>query len=280
MACCSLCLSICFDELPELPKIIDTSTAWVSGAFHWDYGVHFDPATPPPPGFPYHENLGRLAKSATSCALCALVCQGTDAWMNKLRQAGHFNDGPADGTEDRQRLDPSAQRLGLFKALHLQDDARGLLVATMREDMPDQALILATVGLAVDDGEYPLSAMSLRVHDRALKHLLMPIFMVEGSPLAQDISQRPFQPDSSSASTLSVAASWLKACLEDHQCFTNEARAMPTRILDVGEAPGDPVKLVESTGGNCDYVALSYCVCNYPSYMPSLAVLIVGKQDR
>lgn len=142
MTCCSLCSSICFDELPEFPRIIDTSDEWVFDNL-WDYGIQLDPATTPPAGYPYHENLGQLAKSAISCDLYALVCQSTNAWLDKLRKARSFDHRPAGvADEDRRRLDPSAQQLWLFKALHLQDDAKGFLVATVRQDMPKEAIIL------------------------------------------------------------------------------------------------------------------------------------------
>jgi hypothetical protein len=57
------------------------------------------------------------------------------------------------------------------------------------------------------------------------------------------------------------ASAWLKDCLSNHQeiqCSLDPARAMPTRLLYVGNGASQ-ARLVETRGRVLDYFALSYC---------------------
>ncbi|KAL2066448.1 hypothetical protein VTL71DRAFT_2519 [Oculimacula yallundae] len=64
---------------------------------------------------------------------------------------------------------------------------------------------------------------------------------------------------SSSDSCFDLAASWLKTCVDSHTaCRPENARPLPTRVIDVGTLNKNPV-LVETHGNKGQYVALSYC---------------------
>lgn len=65
---------------------------------------------------------------------------------------------------------------------------------------------------------------------------------------------------SSSDACHSLAASWLKDCIENHPtCGVSGPVPLPTRVIDVGYTNPSEPRLVESRGLHDNYVALSYC---------------------
>ncbi|KAK0716363.1 heterokaryon incompatibility protein-domain-containing protein [Lasiosphaeris hirsuta] len=77
--------------------------------------------------------------------------------------------------------------------------------------------------------------------------------------------QQPHEPEGNTASERSFAKAqhWIKSCLANHKlCGNDEARALPTRILDIGEADeaeGEPaVRLIEPSGESGRYISLSH----------------------
>ena len=54
-------------------------------------------------------------------------------------------------------------------------------------------------------------------------------------------------------------ASWLSCCISTHTQCSTTARYMPTRLLDLGDGRGKPIRLVENVQEAEPYVALSYC---------------------
>lgn len=67
-------------------------------------------------------------------------------------------------------------------------------------------------------------------------------------------------PFSGSDACHSVAASWLKDCIDNHPtCGVPGPVPLPTRVIDVGNKNTPELRLVESRGLHDNYVALSYC---------------------
>ncbi|KAI7924621.1 hypothetical protein M0657_004485 [Pyricularia oryzae] len=57
-----------------------------------------------------------------------------------------------------------------------------------------------------------------------------------------------------------VARSWFAACCNEHSsCPPRSINKLPTRLVDVGEAPSWNVRLTQSQGQRGEYVALSHC---------------------
>lgn len=55
-------------------------------------------------------------------------------------------------------------------------------------------------------------------------------------------------------------AKWLDDCLATHtKCTTVENRALPTRVLAIGETESDPIPLLETQGVHGTYICLSLC---------------------
>lgn len=78
----------------------------------------------------------------------------------------------------------------------------------------------------------------------------------------------------------SLAASWLKDCIENHPtCGVPGPVPLPTRVIDVGSANAGEPRLVESRGLHDNYVALSYCWGD-PQVHPRMRTLKTNYDDH
>ncbi|KAI6260542.1 hypothetical protein MCOR29_008042 [Pyricularia oryzae] len=74
------------------------------------------------------------------------------------------------------------------------------------------------------------------------------------------IGRNQLDPDLGSDANFAVARSWFDACCNEHNgCPPRTMNELPTRLVDVGEAPDWNVRLAETQGGRGEYVALSHC---------------------
>lgn len=87
-------------------------------------------------------------------------------------------------------------------------------------------------------------------------------------------------PFSGSDACHSLAASWLKDCIENHPtCGTSGPAQLPTRVIDVGYTEASEPHLVESRGLHGNYVALSYCWGD-PKVHPRMRTLKTNYDDH
>lgn len=87
-------------------------------------------------------------------------------------------------------------------------------------------------------------------------------------------------PFSGSEACHSLAASWLKDCIENHPtCGVSGPTPLPTRVIDVGCANIREPRLVESRGMHDNYVALSYCWGD-PAAHPRMRTLKTNYDDH
>ncbi|KAH8763043.1 hypothetical protein F5883DRAFT_646219 [Diaporthe sp. PMI_573] len=97
-------------------------------------------------------------------------------------------------------------------------------------------------------------------------YVLFP-FSVEETPwkaIPQDSFSEPDPP--SLKSSVPTISAWIKACNNNHACMlrpegqaeNDMPRAMPTRVIDVGDASHSP-HLYQTRGARAAFVALSHC---------------------
>jgi hypothetical protein len=67
------------------------------------------------------------------------------------------------------------------------------------------------------------------------------------------------EPDASSDALFSKARQWLDDCLTTHPACQQVAIAMPKRLLFVGSAPQDSIRLIEDVPKDVKFIALSHC---------------------
>lgn len=93
-------------------------------------------------------------------------------------------------------------------------------------------------------------------------------------------SVKEVSPFSGSEACHSLAASWLKDCIENHPtCGVPGPVPLPTRVIDVGDANSSEPRLVESRGLHDNYVALSYCWGD-PQVHPRMRTLKTNYDDH
>lgn len=61
-----------------------------------------------------------------------------------------------------------------------------------------------------------------------------------------------------------VAVQQLDRCNKNHICSAEATTLLPKRVLDVGTAPRDNIRLHETSGERSPYVCLSYCWGSLP----------------
>jgi len=90
---------------------------------------------------------------------------------------------------------------------------------------------------------------------------------------------RPLEANSGSPSSLEIAASWLKGCVEEHENCSKEVSTLPSRVLDIGSQPsGNIVKLVYGAGLSGHYACLSYCWGSSPHFTTSRESIVARQQ--
>lgn len=115
-------------------------------------------------------------------------------------------------------------------------EAEGMPYLTAVQQMPRRAVTnLATFDVFVEPGRAPSGFETLLA--------------------------RAVQDDPASKKSLKVAKTWHQECLASHQkCNStlSQKRQLPTRVLDVGDAPRNP-RLIVTDGQPGSWAALSYC---------------------
>ncbi|KAI8632545.1 HET-domain-containing protein [Xylariaceae sp. FL1651] len=235
MALCSLCRDIPFASLAEPPPypggyfVADNEEIPVIGWFEdEEKTMQEDPL-----GFPWHQSLDALAVSADSCTLCAAIQNGVKIWLNHFKDA-EKNPVFVEFHKDYDKV-PTGQRLWITKRY---GKAPGLLVFARHLLRRHMIFLITGVSFSVDAGSS--SARALRL--------------------------RPMDLDSGSLQSLDIAASFVQTCIQNHERCTSGDSALPSRILDLGEA-GDVIKLVGNTEGQVGkYACLSYCWGEAPHF--------------
>ncbi|KAH8901702.1 HET-domain-containing protein, partial [Thozetella sp. PMI_491] len=98
----------------------------------------------------------------------------------------------------------------------------------------------------------------------------LPVISIYADPESQMIPPKPAQlglpvlPEQCSDIQTKIMIEWLRTCDETHHCLSAEGKrgdnALPTRVLDVGDANTPTLCLVEGNGKRSGrYVALSHC---------------------
>lgn len=63
-----------------------------------------------------------------------------------------------------------------------------------------------------------------------------------------------------SESCFSFLTAWIKCCLNTHNvCSVSDPALLPTRVIDVGDHAGQPIRLLLGQGDKDRYIALSHC---------------------
>lgn len=261
MTLCSLCSGLPFTGFPHIfpPWRDHTGDDEFMVVFFANSGPYQEVSELPDPiGFPYHENIGALAKSAKTCPLCAFVQAGVQSWLvswHKLAGTKNFIK-----SDHLQGALPLEERLWLTR---LPGEDQGFCVWTRnRRGSSYEGLYLMTlVGFSVEERTFipPLSLTS-STRDSCVAHgdVLFP-----ESPLKDQFRLRPLDPDSGSSRSLDRAASCVQKCFDDHEERSDTSDvSLPSRVLDV-ETEGDTITLVDGSsisGSSGKYACLSYCV--------------------
>ncbi|KAK9779972.1 putative Heterokaryon incompatibility domain-containing protein [Seiridium cardinale] len=241
MSLCQLCLKIPFDSLPRphpstrFSRTFDqTELPALSCSRECAETCGFEKL-----GHLWHPNLEALGESANTCALCATVQGGIQAWLR------HFDRGSKSDffVKHREIYDdvvPAGQKL------HLAQRYGGSpgFVVLVRDAKYKRIFVLTGLSFSVD-AENPATSI---------------------------IQQRPPDPDSSSEHNLDVAASLLNRCRDQHRDCVLHEPLLPSRILDIS-LPDDIVKLVEPREQTGRYACLSYCWGGGVNFITSRATI-------
>lgn len=264
MTLCTLCSSLPFTGFPRFCPEHEKDLAGDG-----EFVVANDSKPPDRIGFPYHENLSALAKSAKTCSLCAIVQEGVQAWLVSWKNvAGNkpFVRGFAYAVAfpEKERLWLTAMELGK-SGFCVWTEARRL-----RKDVDDgkNFYLLTMVGFSVGKGTFIppmnstlLSPASCLAHD----DILFP-----DSLFKYQFPRRSIDLDSGSSRSLDRAASWVQNCVNHHQkCSDGSDVLLPSRVLDV-KAEGDRITLIDGPsvfGKSGKYACLSYCVSSFSNGM-------------
>lgn len=257
MALCSLCSSIPWTSLP-LPKLFQGTyrladhDELLEVCLNYSTDPSVDKEEPKEPfGFPFHENLATLAKSAKDCQICRIAQQGVDIWINNWEDATRGDKYYIVFGRDRY-LVPEKEQLWITKTY---GRAQGFYVWARHPDEKYKFNLMAAIGFGVDKGIIITRLMVLYGVNRADSQ-----FGLSVSPLSAKISAQPVDTYSGSINCLDLAATWVKECTSGHlRCANGDISSLPTRILDVKPA-GDVVTLVDGADKSGLYVCLSYCV--------------------
>ncbi|KAI1332532.1 HET-domain-containing protein [Xylariaceae sp. FL0255] len=180
--------------------------------------------------FPWHPNLGALAKSTASCPLCAVVQSAVEDWLagyEEAQKSPSFIEFHADFD-----VIPQNERLWITKR---NNGAAGLLVFAHNP--------------ASSSGRY-----------RRRVYLIAGVgFSVEAeNPAAGILPSRPIHADSASSESLDTIGSFRRSCDASHELCSQDDSALPSRVLDI-DGSGDVIKLVEPEDQTGRYACLSYC---------------------
>ncbi|KAK6073425.1 HET domain-containing protein [Seiridium cupressi] len=224
MSLCRLCLKIPFDSLPRphpstrFSRTFDQTELPALGCSRECAETHGSENL----GHLWHPNLEALGESANTCALCATVQGGFQAWLR------HFDRGSKSDfyVKHREIYDdavPAGQKLYLAQRY---GGSPGFVVL-VRDPKYERIVVLTGVSFSVD------AAASI-------------------------IQQRPPDLDSGSEHNLDNAASLLNRCRDQHSDCVLHEPLLPSRILDINLSD-DIVKLIEPREQNGRYACLSYC---------------------
>ncbi|KAH7007378.1 heterokaryon incompatibility protein-domain-containing protein [Ilyonectria destructans] len=235
--------------------------------------------TPMPQDSPWHENLGAVNESATSCALCALAIKGwresREIVVDQGLKSGDFDlqNPPEDllfdimdidayrpvgagavtlkiGYQAREGVDSEETRGVFFLCAKCEAvgstgswEAHDALVADFRVSFDPDAVIERDTQLGEIVNEVQLSHSSGKFLDE----------LVARDPLSQR--------------SLKIANHWLDTCVKTHgeSCGNMPGESMPTRVLDIapdGAPDGEKIYLRVSRDTKPEdgrYVALSHC---------------------
>ncbi|KAI9151273.1 hypothetical protein HJFPF1_08472 [Paramyrothecium foliicola] len=236
MALCGLCRDIPFGSLPTPPEynashhVVDDRNLieFITGRSAEDRVP--DEAL----GFNWHENIKALAESAKSlCPLCVIVQNAVESWVERYETARSTSNFYREFGKDYE-VDLEKERLRLTKRV---GGGNGLtvFVRNARTHKSIKAYGVIALGSVA--------------------------FTAEGSSsLATELPLRPLSADSGSSESLAIVTNWLEDCASNHaECLDGDT-ALPTRLLDVGSASDEVVKLVEpGADRKGKYASLSYC---------------------
>lgn len=236
MELCRACCSIPFESLPNAPN------------YEAGYHLVFDdrelveylcdqdkqPTSRDDIGLSWHNNVESLAGSAKAgCPLCVAVSDGIEAWKARYER-GKTTEFYKEFLDDYE-VDFAKEPLQLTKRFN---DAHGLMVFTAHRRYNEQGRRYR--------GIIPLCSLAFSVYST--------------DPLSSGLPLRPPMLDSGSPESLDLVTGWLNHCAKTHESCSGAETPLPTRLLDVGGAAEDPIKLVEpEAGATGKFASLSYC---------------------
>lgn len=139
---CSLCLSIPWDSLPQLPLCWKGTNVGGRSIYYSDLSASSAPNVPL--GFPYHSSLKALAASADNCGLCDIISNSVDQFVASCRTA----ENELDFTYYANGRLPADFNLWLTKRVNSGD---GFLVL-VRAPLEGVIYLVGAVGFCVRDG--------------------------------------------------------------------------------------------------------------------------------
>jgi hypothetical protein len=100
----------------------------------------------------------------------------------------------------------------------------------------------------------------------------------QGDPLESLFIGRPIEENSNSPLTLTRAANWVKNCDEHPECYVG-IHPLPARVVDIGSAAEDVVRLCETDGQTGRYITLSHCWGSAKHFVTTRALLEARKSS-
>ncbi|KAH6974248.1 heterokaryon incompatibility protein-domain-containing protein [Ilyonectria sp. MPI-CAGE-AT-0026] len=235
--------------------------------------------TPMPQDSPWHENLGAVNESATSCALCALVIKGwresREIVVDQGLKSGDFDlqNPPADLLFDILDIDAYRSIGAGAVTLEIGHQIReGLNSEETRDVFFLSAKCEAVGGRGSWEAHDPLVAdfrlsidpSAILQRDTQQGEILNE---VQQSNSSEKFFDERVTTDPLSQRSLKIAKRWLDTCAKTHggSCGNMSGESMPTRVLDIApdDAPdGEKIYLRVSRDTKPEdgrYVALSHC---------------------
>lgn len=162
MALCKLCSSVPFTSLPlPIPPY---------GIMHiWNELINIVPGDEEGPdgsdntepiGVAFHENLGALALSSKSCAICAIVQAGVQKRQDTLQEAWASILRASSGEPERVLRHLNLSKAPLWVTAPYSG-AQGFIVWAHHPSEPRHICLVAAVGFSVDSGMYGSRSLML-----------------------------------------------------------------------------------------------------------------------
>jgi hypothetical protein len=195
--------------------------------------------------YPVLRSAATLKRSAGSCRCCAFLYRELRAAVYISHPIDQRNSLPEDLPKGMQNT-PLIMR-AVPKKLHQKT------ISLQGEYSMCPVVLMKSLILSFDDEDLEdISAnMTLATSREPFRETN------KANPL---FHSRPVKRDLKMELVADLIRYWHQRCVGDHEfCCDNQGSTVPTRLLDIGSAEQPSIRLIETSGEDKKYIALSYC---------------------